>query len=235
MKRALAVPYHLGDANVSAGLGARRLAEAMQFPLLDIGAKASIEAVNSALASKVREGVRVIAAGNCNSCLGTLAGLDRDGLSVLWFDAHGDFNTPETSISGSFEGMCLHVASETLISHSQITLIGARDLDPLEAVRVAEYGLRVLRDEALDPRWPAPLGRVYVHVDLDVLDPGLSPGVHCRAPGGWTPEQLLAALARIQQRCTVEAAAVVNYDPGRDVDRRTHAIAVRILTQLLAD
>jgi len=72
--------------------------------------------VNRELAEQVRSAVDgrrfpVVLAGNCNSCLGTLSGLDSKRLGIIWFDAHGDFNTPETTTTGFLDGMGLAMAA----------------------------------------------------------------------------------------------------------------------------
>ena len=103
--------------------------------------------LNRILADKVKQTAEagifpLVLSGNCNSCLGTLAGIGSDRLGVIWFDAHGDFNTPETTVSGFFDGMplamavgrCWKMLLETVpgfkpIAEQNIVHIGARDLD----------------------------------------------------------------------------------------------------------
>src|SRR5262249_50325204 len=100
----------------------------------------------------------LVLAGNCNTCLGTVAGLgDGRGTAVLWFDAHGDFNTPETTTSAFLDGMALAtlngrcwsqlartVPDFTPVSERTTCLVGARDLDPLEAEAISNSALHVL-------------------------------------------------------------------------------------------
>jgi arginase len=72
--------------------------------------------LNRLLAEQIGSTIRnkvfpIVLAGNCNSCLGTLAGIGQNGLGIVWFDAHGDFNTPETTVSGFLDGMGLAMAT----------------------------------------------------------------------------------------------------------------------------
>src|SRR5256885_7282241 len=102
------------------------------------------------LATAVREacaGSRfpIILAGNCNTAVGTLAGLGMDSIGVAWFDAHADFNTPETTTSGFLDGTAVSIISGRCwtqlartvegfspIADERICLIGAHDIDSLE-------------------------------------------------------------------------------------------------------
>ncbi len=147
----------------------------------------------------------LVLAGNCNTALGTVAGLDHiDRTGVVWFDAHGDFNTPETTVTGSLDGMALAMLTGrcwTGLSHrvpgfssareDASCLVGARDLDALESLALDQS--RVWRVPAQDAsgRLPAVLREIaaratgaYLHVDLDVLDPGEGRVNRYASPGG---------------------------------------------------
>src|SRR5205814_1190501 len=129
---------------------------------------------------------------DCNSCLGTLSGLKSSNIGVVWFDAHGDLNTPETSPSGFFDGMSISVAlgdchpqvwsrlgNTARIPPANVLLVGTRDLDPKERPRIEN--LPVAMAEAASIRKlgvPAELGpkldalaerisEVYLHFDID--------------------------------------------------------------------
>src|SRR5262249_15892482 len=139
----------------------------------------------------------LLLSGNCGSAIGALAAAGA-GTGIAWFDGHGDFNTPETTVSGFLDGMALAIATGRCfrplaassngvvpISDEDAFLVGARDLDPggrsaLEASHVAWVTVAAIREsgasEALRPaldRMRA--ARVHVHVDLDVHDPALAP------------------------------------------------------------
>jgi arginase len=119
------------------------------------------------------------------------------GLGVAWFDAHPDLNTAETSPSGAFHGMVLRslfgegdaeFAADPALVPGRVALAGTRVFDPEEQAAVSR-GLVVTSVDAL-----AGVEKLYVHVDLDVLDPGEFPGLNYPEPAGWTIPQLVAAL-----------------------------------------
>ena len=273
------VPYHLGHRGVGMGAGPARLLEAgADRGLKDAGHEGSLATVecadppqhevgaafrlNTLLAEVVREVARrgefpLVLAGNCNSCLGTLAGLDAEGVGITWFDAHGDFNTPETSESGFFDGMALNIATGgswtaaargipgfTPVPQRTTALIGVRDLDPSEvellnasAVAVAPNDATRVGDikEWLSPHLDA-IGKhaesVYVHVDLDVLDRDDVPANEYSPAGGLKPEELDQALATIGDRFTVLAAALTAYNPEVDGDGRAAGAALGVIERL---
>lgn len=169
--------------------------------------------VAGAVAGSVRQGRRpVVVSGDCTTALGTVAGLQHAGIDpgIVWFDAHGDVQTLETTASGYLGGLPLRllvgyrpglIASELglrPVAEQQVLLAGARDLDPPEiayldraligCVQVAELDTAALSD-----------GPLYVHLDLDVVDPGAVPGLRYpaaraarrspqRSAGCWQPD-----------------------------------------------
>lgn len=126
------------------------------------------------------------------------------GLGVAWFDAHPDLNTAESSPSGAFHGMVLRslfgdgdpeFAADPALTPGNVALAGTRVFDPEERAAVSR-GLAVETLGAL-----AGVERLYVHVDLDVLDPAEFAGLNHPEPAGWTIERLVAeldALARFE-------------------------------------
>jgi arginase len=250
----IAVPYHLGRRDVAVGRGPTRILEASTRPCQIVersnSSNAELDAVadvNTQLARAVarHDGLPVILAGNCNSCVGTLAGLAGNDVGVVWFDAHGDFNTPETTISGALEGMSLAIAtggchddlrSRIGLSHpvaeQKCVLVAARSMDPKEAIRLEQSAIMRIGLENLDAaldKLARRVSAVYLHLDLDVLDPVLSPGVNFQAPGGITPDELYKAVQRIPTKIPIAAAAIANFNPDRDRDHRTLTIARRLL------
>jgi arginase len=183
---------------------------------------------NANFADIVREGLQddLITIGleaNCNDLLGMLSGLkyDSDGNSrrvgLVFIDAHGDFNVPETTLSGMLGGMPVAVAAghalhnlrtttglEEPLPMSDIVWGGVRDLDPLEADRFKEHevqqfsvqdirelstNLRKQMDDLADR-----VDVVYVHIDMDVLDPAEVPGHGLTVPDGPSSVDLAAAM-----------------------------------------
>lgn len=151
-----------------------------------------------------------------------------DSLAVVWFDAHGDLNTPDTSPSGAFAGMALRAVIDDLplegsgaVPASRVILAGARELDDAESAALGDSGLTHLDVEALaDPLALADAvaatgaGAVYVHVDLDVLDPAVIGGVALPVPFGLSLEQLLAALAALRSRVPLVGASIAGFAPA---------------------
>ena len=125
----------------------------------------------------------VVLTGDCTTALGIVAGLQRAGAdpAIVWFDAHGDVQTPETTASGYLGGLPLRLLAGyrpeliaarlglTPVPEYRIVLAGARDLDPPEVAYLASTGIR--RREVADLAvTDLPDGPLYVHVDLDVID-----------------------------------------------------------------
>jgi arginase len=150
----------------------------------------------------------VITASDCTICLGTfpaVAAREPD-VRFLWLDAHGDFNTPETTESGFLGGMCLAGAAgrwdagvQAPVDPARVHLVGVRDLDPGEREEVAAAGLRIGVPQE---------GPVYVHLDCDVLDPSVVRS-QFPVPGGLNLEGLGALLASLHERVAgVEVTAL---------------------------
>ena len=200
--------------------------------------------INSRLAQAVAEhdGLALVLAGNCNSCLGTLTGLDDPG--IVWFDAHGDFNTPGTTISGALEGMSLAIATghchpelmSRPVREENVILAATRSLDPLEEVRLHKSHIKLASLDALAHEVEELAGRVttiYMHIDLDVLDPSVSPGVNFSEPGGISAEQFLGC-SITGSTGKLGAVAITNFNPDRDRDGRTLGIIRQLIRDLLA-
>ncbi|HEV1284562.1 MAG TPA: arginase family protein [Bryobacteraceae bacterium] len=242
----IAVPYHLGRRGVEVGRGPLVILDALKEPCEMIEGDGGIADINSRLARAVALHDRpvVVLAGNCNSCLGTLAGLDDPG--IVWFDAHGDFNTPETTISGALEGMSLAIATghchpelmSRPVPEENVVLAATRSLDPLEEVRLHESDvLKLASLDALPSAVDELAGRVstiYLHLDLDVLDPAISPGVNFSEPGGILPEELFGAVQYVMSTGKLGAVAIANFNPDRDRDGRTLGIIQELIKNLLA-
>ena len=238
----IAVPYHLGRRAVEVGRGPLVIIEALQQPCVMIDGT-GVAHVNSQLAQAVVSHPQpvIVLAGNCNSCLGTLSALDDPG--IVWFDAHGDFNTPETTISGAFEGMSLAIATghchrEMMarpVLEENVVLAATRSFDPLEAVRIQASKIEVATLDSL-PRavdlLAARVKTIYLHLDLDVLDPSLSPGVNFSEPGGISPDQLFDAVEHVIATGKLGAATIANFNPDRDRENRTLKIAEDLVAML---
>jgi arginase len=236
----IAVPYHLGQRAVEVGRGPLVLLESLQQPCIMVEGTGGVAGINALLtqAVEIHERPVIVLAGNCNSCLGTLAALEDPG--VVWLDAHGDFNTPETTISGALEGMSLAIAAghchpELMarpIREENVVLGATRSLDPLEEARLNSSGIELATLDALPAAIDGLANRVttiYLHIDLDVLDPQISPGVNFSEPGGISPAQLFDVVRRVVATGKLGAAAITNFNPDRDCEGRTCGIAQQLV------
>ncbi|WP_410671117.1 arginase family protein [Amycolatopsis sp. cmx-4-68] len=143
------------------------------------------------------------------------------GLGVAWFDAHPDLNTAETSPSGAFHGMVLRslfgegdpeFAADPALSPGRVALLGTRVFDPAERAAVGR-GLAVTSVDALTG-----VEKLYVHVDLDVLDPGEFPGLNYPEPDGWTIARLVAELDALAAYDVVGAGVTECVGTAREVE-----------------
>lgn len=167
-------------------------------------------------------------------------------LAVVWFDAHADLNTPASSPSGAFHGMVLRtllgegpaeLAPTRTLRPRQVVLAGVRALDPAERSFVRDNGIsHVGVDQFADPAElvaaVAATGAraVYVHLDLDVLDPEVFAAVGCAQPRGLAPDQLVAAVRALTDRFALAGAGVTEYEPDRPGD---HELLARVVTALV--
>jgi arginase len=220
-------------------------------------------ALNRRLAATVAEArargaFTITLAGNCNSAVGTVAGTlmgaDSTAVGVLWFDAHGDFNTPESTIGGFLDGMALamltgrcwtrmtaDVPGFAPVDEANVILVGGRDLDPDEAELLSSSAIvQIGADDPLS-RFAAAIdalarrvARLYVHVDLDVLDASEGLANSYAGGAGLTLSQLLGCIEIAASRIPLAAAALTAYDPAFDhtgsICRAAIAVAERCAT-----
>jgi arginase len=180
----------------------------------------------------------IVLAGNCVTSAGTLSGLHNDNLSMLWLDAHADFNTPETTQSGYLDGMALSIAcgrcwkslsaadSRYLaIKEDHVTLVGTRDLDPEEARMLAASRVRIVTTEQLRknnnqvPTEAAPpAGDLYVHLDADVLDSSVGHANRFASQGGLQEKEIKNMLSWAASSYDVVAIAITAFAPAHDMN-----------------
>jgi arginase len=202
--------------------------------------------------------VPVLLSGNCNATLGVLAGLAASvpRLGLVWFDAHGDFNTPDTDRNGFLDGQgvamitgrCWTAATASVpgfraLADEQVVLIGTRDLDSQEAEALRGSQITVLTpDQArdigtVDASMAALAGQadgVHIHIDLDVFDPSIAAANSYAAPHGLFPDEVSAVLRQAAQRLPITSATLSAWDPSHDHNGHLRNIALELI-QLLAE
>ncbi len=199
-------------------------------------------------------GLPLVLSGNCNSAIGTVAGLcaahPGTPVGIIWFDGHGDCNTPAT-FTGDFldamslstlTGRCWQALSATIpgfrsIPDEHVVLVGAHGADAgalsiLSASRIGRVRTSALRTDGAASAMRSPLDmltahgvtRVYLHLDVDVLDAAYAPANQFAPVGGLLPEHVLACVEEVAHRFNIAAATVASYDPTYDrEDRILHA------------
>ena len=183
---------------------------------------------------------------NCNGLMGMLGGLQHSGkdwrplrIGLVYCDAHGDFNTPETTLSGMLGGMPVAVSTGMCLTRLRIecgldpalpsryvTLVGVRDLDPLEQELVDRLDVgRISVDEVRrgSPSIDLKMERlailtdlIYVHVDLDVLDPSEVSGHDLSVEDGPTSREMGDALEMMFEHPKAAAFGIASYPIGYD-------------------
>jgi len=152
----------------------------------------------------------LILGGCCCSHIGAIEGLAarHENLGVLWLDAHGDLNTPQTSPSGNEWGMPLRMLLDGgAIEAARVALVGARNLDPPEAEFIASSGIHDSVDAML-----ARVDSVYVALDADVAEPS-ELTVFMPEPGGPTVAEIEAILAGVRDRAVIVGAGFSGLAP----------------------
>jgi arginase len=200
----------------------------------------------------------LVLGGDHSIAMGTVAGLldAWQDISLLWVDAHGDINTPETSPSGNVHGMPLAVilGQTDLFSHvgwtgrrlapEHVVLFGIRNLDPGEktllrrlAVRVFtmseidQVGVKAAVEEALAVLQGP--GRIHLSVDMDAMDPIEAPGVGTPWPGGLTYREAHLAMELLAESGQVASMEVVEVNPIADHENRTGKFAEELILSAL--
>jgi len=264
----LSVPYDSGYHKQRLGEGALLLAKTLFGKLLQTGHEvrtAEVQIDNSfpteitasfqvirQVANQVHEAKAkgefpVILAGNCSTSVGTLAGLN-NGSGIVWFDCHGDFNTPETTVTGYFDGMSLSMATGHCWKHltsavpgfhpvpeARVVLVGSRDFDDLEVKNLSPSAINLITPSMIKENSASvyecfvEMEAVYLHVDLDVLDPHFVKANRYSMEGGLTPDELLRTLATVKNKYRISAVALTAYDPSMDDEKKIPGLVNNIL------
>jgi len=279
--RLISVPYHLGRPDVGMGEGPRRLlgagavdrlqalghdvdtvSVAMPDPFEhEIGAYFGVQReLASHVATAVREGrLPFVLGGNCGCVLGSVAGVGAgDQGGVVWFDAHGDVNTPETTASGFLDGMTVAVLTGHAwkplaaslpgfapLPSNRVVLAGIRSIDEAEGRLIQDLEIPLVppgglitehggQYESALERLIALVGSVHIHVDLDVID--LADGVanEYAAPDGPPLSAVSAAIRRAGQVMQVNSLSLTSYNPRCDANGAALASALVLIEALAA-
>lgn len=222
---------------------------------------------NANLADKVDEAIQsgsfpLVLGGDHSIAIGTLAGVSKHykNLGVIWYDAHGDLNTAETSPSGNIHGMPLAVSIG--IGHSALTeiggygpkvkpenivIIGARSLDEGEKVLIKEKGIKVYTMHEIDRMGMTKVMEetisylkdktdgVHLSLDLDGLDPVDCPGVGTPVIGGISFRESNLAMEILEEAKIITSAEFVEVNPILDDKNKTASVAVALMASLFGD
>ncbi len=208
--------------------------------------------------------IPVALGGDHSIAIGTIAGVSRhyrdrgDRIGLIWFDAHGDANTAETSPSGNIHGMPLAIAlglgepslvqlggATPMVEGSRAAVIGLRDVDDQERANlrrlgigtftmrdIDERGMSAVMEEAIR-RVTAGTAGVHVSFDLDGMDPDFAPGVGTPAPGGLSYREAHLAMEMLADTGRVLSAELVEVNPILDHGNGTAKLGVELLCSLL--
>lgn len=275
------VPYDLGRENVGQGSGPVTLLDAGARRVLsdaghrvrgvhrirltpdtgnEVGNVFALARALSRAIREIREGDRIpiVLAGSCSSAIGVMAGLLPEGpTGLVWFDAHGDANTPETSESGYLDGMPLavivgwcwrklarSVPGFVPIPEESVIHVGGRDFDLVEGKRLSASGIRIVPARTMrSAEGAGAMARavrriarqqvpVSLHVDLDVIDKKDGLANRFAAPGGPRLEAIEGAICRIGAAAEVKAITLCSYDPRVDHDGLALRSGLRLLSAL---
>lgn len=183
----------------------------------------------------------LVLAGDDTASVGVISGLQRargagHKVGIVWLDAHGDFNTPETSVSNILAGMPLAILAglagplwreaamlAAVMPTDRMLIAGVRELDDAEAQLIRSTNVTLLRHaetvsgelfrEAVE-RLAERVDEMYVHVDLDVLDPSLVPSSSTPSPHGMSIEQLVNLLQTTFATGKIDVVGVAGLNPG---------------------
>ncbi|MFM1654569.1 arginase [Brevibacillus sp. B_LB10_24] len=226
-----------------------------------------VVAANEELANAVSQEVEagrfpLVLGGDHSIAMGTIAGVakHRKNLGVIWFDAHGDLNTGETSPTGNIHGMPL--AASMGLGHQQlvniggfspklkpenIVIIGARDLDSGERKLIKERGIKVFTMHEIDRLGMARVMEeaiahvskgtdgVHLSLDLDGLDPHDAPGVGTPVIGGISYREGHLAMEILAESDILTSAEFVEVNPILDEQNRTARVAVALMSSVFGD
>jgi arginase len=274
------VPYDSGNRSLRMGRGPEHLIDhGLPQELQAEGHEVSVETIEAPMefraevqtqfalyrslatqvdSAKQSDRFPLVLSGNCGATVGVIAGTRTNRLSVLWFDAHGEFNTPETTTSGFLDGMGLAIATGHCwkklalslpgfrpISGRNILHLGGRDFDDgeregleqegvtvLDAASVEQTGMRAALESVM-PQLLRHVDEAHLHIDLDALNPKETPANGWLTEGGLSVDDLSQAIRYIKENLKVTSATVASYDPTYDPEGKTLQASFKLIKQIV--
>lgn len=231
--------------------------KAKYLPEITEACQALAEKVNTVLQ---HDGIPIVLGGDHSIAIGSVSGLSafyrkqEKRVGVLWFDAHGDMNTPESSPSGNIHGMpfaailgrgakeLTHISGFAPKVHPEdCALIGARDVDSVEAEIMRNSGVRIFTMREIDERGMsacmdeaiaiAGCNTIGFHVtmDMDFVDPDYAPGVGTPVPGGPTYRESHLAMEKVADSGKMLSFELTEVNPVLDTANRTAELGVQLI------
>lgn len=203
----------------------------------------------------------LVLGGDHSIAIGTMAGITQNysNLGVIWYDAHGDLNVPDTSPSGNIHGMPLAAilgyghpsltnigGSLPKIKPENVVIIGARDLDDGEKELIQEIGIKVYTMHEIDKLGMTQVIQetidylketdgVHLSLDLDGLDPVDCPGVGTPVLGGISYRESHLAMEMLEDAKIITSAEFVEVNPILDERNKTATVAVALIGSLFGE
>lgn len=253
----------IDEGNISVELEVRNRKENQKMLNLD-----EVLDVSKQLSNKVDEVIKkgrfpLILGGDHSISIGSIAGIRKhyNNLGVIWFDAHTDINTPETSPSGNIHGMPLAVniglGDEQLVNIAgdapkiqceNIVFIGIRSIDEGEKALIKEKGIKIFTMHEIDRMGMTrvieetiaylkerQVDGVHISIDLDALDPIYTPGVGTPVPGGVTYRESHLAMEMLEEAKFITSCEFVEVNPILDERNKTADTAVALMGSLFGE
>lgn len=229
------------------------------------GYASEIQEVCSSLYQKginaIKQGaIPLFIGGDHSIAIGTVAAVtEQASTGVIWIDAHGDFNIPQTSPNGNIHGMPVSILlgyglpnlvdvgrKGAKLKSSDIVLLGTRDLDYDERTMLRSSGIKICSMREIDERGIAQvlrdalahlshLSKIHISLDMDALDPAVAPGVGTPSPGGLSYREAHLMMAILHDCGKICSADIVEINPILDDQNKTAEIAVELAASLFGE
>ncbi len=204
----------------------------------------------------------LVIGGDHSITIGTLAGmkkLHKGRTGIIWVDAHGDFNTPDTTLSGNIHGMpfavitgrgekrLLNLGPSPTVIESNSVLLAARDLDSDEIKLLNESNVTVFTMKNIDEQGMAKISKeaieiatkgvdhLHISFDIDSLDPNEAPGTGTRVPGGLTYREAHLLMELVHESGKLSSLDLLEVNPTLDVRNKTAKLAVGLIGSALGE